>query len=105
GLVAARTGAVIAAPTEGEENSTFGGLMKYAIATALALYAAALASGCATYYDRTAVAAPITPVIATADIGAESYTTPSFFFKDRGLHYGEPSLLPPVIVTVTRPVG
>jgi hypothetical protein len=79
--------------------------MKLVKATsALAILAGALMGGCATY-DRPVVAtgpASATEnkqvVVAEGSNGAMPYTAQSMFFKDRGLHYEDPSTLAPKIV-------
>lgn len=77
---------------------------------AVALAVAAMASGCATYDTPygTKVAARAgnpTVVVAEGDNGAMPYTTRSMFFKDRGLHYEDPSALTPKVVEAPLPRG
>ena len=84
--------------------------MKYLL-TAVALATAAVASGCATYdkpyyarYDGDRVVARAnaaqnpTVVVADTEDNAMPYTQHSLFFKDRGLHFEDPSALTPKIV-------
>jgi hypothetical protein len=81
------------------------------LTSALALATAAMASGCATYYDRpaqvayvpagTAIAVPAanpTVPVAEGNNSAMPYTANSMFFKDRGLHQEVPGALTPKLV-------
>jgi hypothetical protein len=72
--------------------------------SALAILAGAALGGCATYdgpYVATGPAAATENkqvVVAEGSNSAMPYTQRSFFFKDRGLHYEDPSTLAPKIV-------
>jgi hypothetical protein len=81
------------------------------LTSAFALAAAAMASGCATYYDPPAkvayvpasgvVGAPAanpTVPVAEGNNSAMPYTANTMFFKDRGLHQEVPGALTPKIV-------
>ena len=71
------------------------------LTSAIALATAAMATGCATYSDRPYMgiaATNPTVVVAEGDNNAMPYTTSSMFFKDRGLHFEDPSALTPKIV-------
>ena len=64
------------------------------LSLAAVLAGAAILGGCAG--DRAIVAESTPePVLVTADNSAMPYTTESFFFRDRGLHYEDPSTLSP----------
>jgi len=57
---------------------------------------AAILGGCASDERRVvALEQPTEPVLVTADNSAMPYTTESYFFRDRGLHYEDPSTLSP----------
>ena len=75
----------------------------HSAAGAIALVSAAALGGCATYPDGTTrvASASANPnvVVAEGDNNAMPYTQQSFFFKDRGLHYEDPSALTPKIVS------
>ncbi|MGE5616165.1 MAG: hypothetical protein ACM3X5_04550 [Bacillota bacterium] len=70
--------------------------MRLAILTLAGLAAgAAILGGCASDERRVALEQPTEPVLVTADNSAMPYTTESYFFRDRGLHYEDPSTLSP----------
>ena len=81
------------------------------LTSAVTLAVAAMASGCATYYDRpaqvayvpagTAIAVPAsnpTVPVAEGNNSAMPYTANTLFFKDRGLHQEVPGALTPKLV-------
>jgi hypothetical protein len=79
--------------------------MKILIATSALALTGAMMGGCATTYSDTPAVAPavahakVEPVaVAEADNKAMPYTTTSMFFKDRGLHFEDPSVLAPKVV-------
>ncbi len=80
------------------------------LTSAVALAIAAMATGCATYdtpYGTKVAtrAANPTVVVAEGDNSAMPYTTRSMFFKDRGLHFEDPSALTPKVVDAPLPRG